>query len=129
MASRGGWLPGEDFRRDARPHRRAHGSILNPPISRTLRLDDASNVTDLDFETLHYAPHALHSYAIFQRLRAAGVIPAGVRYQVTIPTAFTGSIYFDHDQMRQLWPAYERALFRDLRRIIASISPLDLAIA
>jgi len=69
------------------------------------------------------------SYAVFSRLHEAGRLPHGLRYQVSIPTAFTGSIYFDHDQVRDLWPRYERALLRDVRRIVDAIPHRDLAIS
>ena len=39
------------------------------------------------------------------------------------------SIYFDRDQVRELWPVYEAALLRDVRRIVAAIPHDQLAIS
>jgi len=126
---RGGWLPGDDFRR-ARGLVEGHGkSLLDPPVKKTVRLADGVSVDDLAFETLHYYPNAMASYGIFSRLRREGVIPAHLRFQVSIPTAFTGSIYFDHDQVRTLWPAYEKALLREVGRIVDAIPHEDLGIS
>jgi hypothetical protein len=126
---RGGWLPGEDFRR-ARGLMEGRGeSLLNPPIRQTVRMSEGVAAQDLDFETLHYLPNAQASYAIFSRLKQSGVIAADTRYQVSIPSAFTGCIHFDHDQVRALWPAYEAALFRDVKRIMAAIPHDELAIS
>lgn len=126
---RGGWLPSEDFSK-ARGLKVGEGrSLLNPPITRTYRLKEGFSAGDLEFETLHYLPNALASFAIFSRLKREGRIPRDARYQVSIPSAFTGCIYFDHDQVRDLWPAYEAALLGDVRKIVASIPNDELAIS
>jgi hypothetical protein len=125
---RGGWLPGEDFRKTRGLSRGRGTSLLNPPISQTVRIAENVTVEHIAFEALHYYPNAIASYDVFCRLREAGTLPHD-RYQVSIPTAFTGSIYFDHDEVRVLWPKYEQALFRDVRRIIDSIPHQDLAIS
>jgi len=126
---RGGWLPGEDFRRTRGLIEGRAQSLLNPPIARTLRVQDGVAPQDLSFESLHYLPNAQASYAIFARLKKAGLIPAQARYQVSIPSAFTGCIYFDYDQVRELWPVYEAALFREVQGIIASVPASELAIS
>jgi hypothetical protein len=126
---RGGWLPGADFlkTRGFVPGRGA--SLLNPPITRTVRLADGITADQIAFEALHYYPNAMSSYGIFARLKEEGRLASHLRYQVSVPTAFTGSIHFDHDQVRALWPAYEKALFRDVRKIIDSIPHRELAIS
>jgi hypothetical protein len=125
----GGWLPGKSFlnTRGLVPGR--NESLLNPPISKTVRLAAGVKASDIEFESLHYYPNAVASYATFVKLRREGRVAPGVRYQVSIPTAFTGCIYFDHDQVRELWPAYEKALFRDVRKITGAIPHEDLAIS
>jgi hypothetical protein len=126
---RGGWLPGEDFRR-TRGLIEGHGrSLLNPPITRTVRLADGVTPGELEFEALHYFPNACASYEIFARLKRAGQIPQGTRYQVSIPSAFTGCIYFDYDEVRRVWPVYEAALLREVRKIVAAIPNEELAIS
>lgn len=126
---RGGWLPGEDFRRMRGMVEGRGQSLLNPPISQTVRMSEGTSTQELAFETLHYLPKAQASYEVFSRLKRSGLVPAATRYQVSIPSAFTGCIHFDRDQVRQLWPAYEAALFREVKRIIASIPADDLAIS
>ncbi|HWG32497.1 MAG TPA: hypothetical protein VN676_18245 [Steroidobacteraceae bacterium] len=126
---RGGWLPGDDFRRTRGLIDGRGQSLLNPPISQTVRLSEGTSAQDLAFETLHYLPNAKASYAVFSRLKQAGLIAADTRYQVSIPSAFTGCIHFDHDQVRELWPAYEAALFREVQRIMAAIPADELAIS
>ena len=126
---RGGWLPGDDFRRTRGMVEGRGKSLLNPPITRTVRMAEGVSVDQIEFETLHYFPNAQASYAVFSDLKAAGIIPATTRYQVSIPSAFTGCIYFDYDQVRELWPAYEAALFREVKRIVASIPAHELAIS
>jgi hypothetical protein len=125
---RHGWLPAEDFRKMRGLAEGRGESLLNPPVTRTLRMEEGVKPTDLEFETLHYFPNARASFEIFSRLKREGLIPPQTRYQVSIPSAFTGCIYFDYDQMRELWPAYEAALFRDVQRIVASIPNDELAI-
>ena len=69
---RGGWLPGEDFRR-TRGLIEGHGrSLLDPPITRTVRLADGIAPDALEFEALHYFPNACASYEIFAKLSALG---------------------------------------------------------
>jgi hypothetical protein len=126
---RGGWLPAEDFRKTRGLVEGRGQSLLNPPITRTVRLQEGVRASELEFEALHYYPNAMASFAIFSRLKREGRIPAAARYQVSIPSAFTGCIYFDYDQVRELWPAYERALLRDVRRIVAEIPHEELAIS
>jgi hypothetical protein len=126
---RGGWLPGEDFKRTRGLVPGHNSSILDPPIKQTVRLAEGVSPDEIGFEALHYYPNATASYRVFAGLRDAGTIPASVRYQVSIPTAFTGAIYFDHDEVRRLWPAYERALFREVTRILEAIPRADLAIS
>lgn len=126
---RGGWLPGADFTRMSGLVTGNGASLLNPPVTQTVRLAPGADANRLAFEGLHYYPNAIDSYRAFTRLREEGVVGPNVRYQVSIPTAFTGSIYFDHDQVRELWPAYERALFREVRRLCEAIPHQDLAIA
>ena len=48
---------------------------------------------------------------------------------MSIPSAFTGCIYFDFDEVRRVWPAYEAALLREVRKIVAAIPNDELAIS
>jgi hypothetical protein len=81
------------------------------------------------FET-GYADFALESYAVFKRVRDAGAIPAGVRFQVCFPSP--GSAFLSYFEDVSDWPAmteaYEDAYRRDMARILEAIPAGDLAI-
>ncbi|KIW66402.1 hypothetical protein PV04_05738 [Phialophora macrospora] len=76
-----------------------------------------------------YDSAAIESYAIFKKLRAEGVVPEGVRFQVSIPTPLNGicsSIAANHRTLVE--PYYTAALVRALQNIQSQIPHEDLAI-
>lgn len=75
-----------------------------------------------------YDTHAIESYALFVRLRDEGVIPPGVRFQVSLPTPVNVMTTIAPPYQAALEPVYEAALLRDLRRIEAAVPPGDLAV-
>ena len=87
-------------------------------------------VRTLRFETLGYAEAAIESYKAFCAVREQGIIPAGVRFQVSLPAAVDGmGFYVDRfADMRYFIPAYENAMAADIRRMLEVIPPEDLAI-
>ena len=87
---------------------------------------DAESVV---FPPLGYAEAAIESYATFAKLRGEGVIPAGVRFQVSLPTpaGVVGS-FFDLAVRDAIEPVYERAVFEELYTILDAIPHADLAI-
>src|SRR4030095_5774922 len=75
------------------------------------------------------AAAARASSPVFARLQAAGVIPAGVRFQVCLPTPMaSGYMYVSPRGRPADLPAYERALRRALDEIVAGIPAERLAI-
>jgi hypothetical protein len=97
--------------------------------ARPLRLEPGVDAADLSLPPLGYADAALDSYATFRRLRDAGVIPGGVRFQVSLPTPAAVIASFVVPESRTaLEPVYEAAIFRELGRILDGISHDDLAI-
>ncbi|MGR6997005.1 hypothetical protein ACU686_00895 [Yinghuangia aomiensis] len=84
---------------------------------------------ELVFPALGYAEAALDSYAVFRRLRGEGVIAPGTRFQVSLPTpaGVVGPSIVAEDRAA-VEPAYERALFGELQRILDGIPHDDLAI-
>lgn len=82
----------------------------------------------VDFPT-GYAEAAAESWALFERLRRAGVVPQGVRFQVCLPTPMSSAFMYvsprSHDAYLR---AYERALRRALDRIAATVPHPDLSI-
>src|SRR5690606_10574067 len=83
----------------------------------------------VDLPDLGYAHAAIDSYATFASLRDAGVIPLGVRFQVSIPTpgAVVGA-FFEPGSRSAFEPIYEAAIIREVDAILASIPHDDLAI-
>src|SRR5262245_21311604 len=80
------------------------------------------------FET-GYAEAARASFAVFEHLQAAAVIPTGVRFQVCLPTPMASAYMYVSPKVRDAYiSAYERALRRALDDIVASIPGPRLAI-
>jgi methionine synthase II (cobalamin-independent) len=80
------------------------------------------------FET-GYAEAARESYAVFRALQTDGVIPAGVRFQVCLPTPMASAYMYVSPKAREAYvPAYERALRRALGDIVEAIPAAQLAI-
>jgi hypothetical protein len=96
---------------------------------RPLRLDGSVAADQLEIGPLGYASAAIDSYARFVALRDAGTIPAGVRFQVCLPSPLAPltSFVLASDQPA-VYPAYERAILRELAAITAAIPAADLAI-
>jgi hypothetical protein len=76
-----------------------------------------------------YAEAAIASYAVFRRLRDAGDIPAGLRFQVCLPTPMaSGYMYVSPTSLDAYLPVYERSLLTALTKIVDAIPHRDLSI-
>jgi hypothetical protein len=76
-----------------------------------------------------YAEAAIESYATFRRLRDAGELPSGLRFQVCLPTPMaSGYMYVSPSSLAAYLPVYERSLLSALRQIIDAIPHQDLSI-
>jgi len=97
--------------------------------ARPLRVADGVDPAAIQFPPLGYAAAAEESYAIFRRLREEGVVPAGTRFQVSLPTplAVVGA-FFPPEQHAAIEPVYRAAMYRELDEILATIPHEDLAI-
>ena len=94
-----------------------------------LRSADEADPAQVTWPDIGYADAYLESYRVFARLRADGVIPAGVRFQVEYPTPLASiSAYIVPEQQQALLGSYERAMFADLARLLAVIPPAELAV-
>jgi hypothetical protein len=96
---------------------------------RPFELDEGVTAASLKLPPLGYADAALESYATFAALKADGVIPSHVRFQVSLPTpaGVVGSFFVPRDQ-GAFEPVYERALFAELAHIVEGIPHDQLAI-
>jgi hypothetical protein len=75
-----------------------------------------------------YDDAALASYAIFCAMRDEGVIPKGVRFQVSLPSPLDVLVQLESQYATEVEPIYEQALLSSLQRIQAEIPAQDLAI-
>ncbi len=84
----------------------------------------------VEFDDLHYATWAIESYADFRRLRDTGVIGAGVRFQVSLPTPTAPVSFFVHDSesWQAILPPYAAAMACEVDKICAAIPAEELAI-
>lgn len=97
--------------------------------ARPLRLAEGLDPAELELPRLGYAEAARESYAIFTRLREEGVIPAGTRFQVSLPTPVAViSSFFTGDDRIAVEPVYADALLGELEQILEEIPHEDLAV-
>lgn len=103
--------------------------LLRTLDMRPVRIADGVRVEDLRLRSLGYADAALDSYGLFSRLKCEGAIPAGTRFQVSLPTplAVVGTFVRAEDRVA-FEPVYEAALAGELERILDAIPHDELAI-
>ncbi|MFA5552307.1 MAG: hypothetical protein WDA03_11915 [Trueperaceae bacterium] len=96
---------------------------------RPFGIDEGVDPGSIEFPALGYAEAAEHSYALFKTLKAEGVIPEHVRFQVSLPTPVATITTFVRPEDRAaLEGPYERAMLRELQQITASIPHDQLTI-
>jgi hypothetical protein len=84
---------------------------------------------DIRFDNLFYADIAQRSYAEFKRLKAAGKIPSGTKFQVDLVPAHSVIWLFLVEALHApLDPIYNDALKREIDRLAAAIPHEELAI-
>ncbi len=84
---------------------------------------------DVRFDNLFYADIAKDSYAEFKRLKNAGKIPAGTKFQVDLVPAHSVIWLFLVDSLHApIDPIYNDALKREIDKIAAAIPHDELAI-
>lgn len=107
-------------------------AFLSGPQPSTIiqfRVRDQVDPSNVRFGRLGYADVATASYAIFARLKADGVIPAKVRFEVSLPTPINPLLRFvTASQRLSLVAPYEAALLRELDQILTEIPGDQLAI-
>ena len=94
-----------------------------------LRLAEGVDPAQVSWPDLGYADAYLESYETFAALREQGVIPPGVRFQVEYPTPLASiGAYIVPEEQQALLDSYERAMFADLRRLLAAIPHDEVAV-
>jgi len=97
--------------------------------SHRFRLREPARASELAFGALGYADAAIASYGQFAHLRRAGVVPAHVRFQVSLPTPLAPVTTFVALGDRGLVePAYQRRLLAELDGMLAAIPTAHLAV-
>ncbi|WP_280249361.1 hypothetical protein [Nocardia abscessus] len=86
------------------------------------------DAASIDFGPLGYAEAALESWQVFRELREEGTIPAGTRFQVSLPTPIAVIGAFVAGPQGELERRYEARLLDELGVIVAAIPPDDLAV-
>ena len=86
-------------------------------------------VTDVTFPDLFYGSIAAQSYAIFKRLKDAGKIPAGTKFQVDLVPAHSVVWLFLIEKLHAaIDPVYNDAVKREIDKIAAVVPHRELAI-
>ncbi|MFS0894236.1 hypothetical protein [Microbacterium sp. 179-I 3D3 NHS] len=97
--------------------------------ARGLRIAEGADAAAIELPPLGYAAAALESYETFVRLREEGAVPAGIRFQVSLPTPLAViSSFFGGDDRAAIEPVYTAAMLRELDEIVAAIPHDDLAV-
>lgn len=96
---------------------------------RMVKLRDGCDADSLALGTLGYSEAAIASYAVFRELKASGVIPARVRFQVSLPTPLSTTHLYVHPSLQEKFAGqYEAGLLQELQEITAAVPPRELAI-
>ncbi|MCC6779280.1 MAG: hypothetical protein IT537_22075 [Hyphomicrobiales bacterium] len=80
---------------------------------------------------LGYARDAVSSYFVFETLKEKGVLPADLRFQVSIPmvnSVLPPRIFPDRDDLERIRPGYEAATRAEVAKICELIPHRELAI-
>jgi hypothetical protein len=93
------------------------------------RLKPGKSIADIRFDNLFYADKAKESYATFKRLRDAGKIAPGTRFQVDLVPAHSVLWLFLAEELQApVDPIYNNALMREIDKLAATIPHQDLSI-
>ena len=93
-----------------------------------LRFRETVNPDEVEFET-GYDKAAEYSWGVFKQLREEGVIPAGVRFQVCLPTPMASCyMYVSHKAYDDYLRVYLKSLLNALNRILDAIPHRDLCV-
>lgn len=84
----------------------------------------------LRFDNLGYAGPAKDSYAAFRKLRDAGIVAKGTKFQVSMPLTESGVRMFvtTDEDFRLMAEAYREAMYREIADMLTAIPAEDLVI-
>jgi hypothetical protein len=94
-----------------------------------VQLAAGTSADEVAWPNLGYADAYIESYGVFTRLQEEGVIGPDVRFQVEYPTPLASiSSWVVEEQQAALEASYERALFADLQRLLATLPHGSIAV-
>jgi SAM-dependent methyltransferase len=94
-----------------------------------LRLRDGARAEDLVLGSLGFAEAAIVSYNVFAKLKRDGVVPAHVRFQISLPTPLAPiSAFIAPEHQAQVEPVYEARLLQELAAIFGALPHDQLAL-
>ena len=104
--------------------------VLGPTHRKGEPLESAGFECTLDhIQHTKYDEVAIESYRTFYKLRDQGIIPRGVRFQVSVATPINPTwSHVDYAYRERVEPLYMERLIQDLRRLQGAIPAHDLAI-
>jgi hypothetical protein len=104
------------------------GSLFRDMGLQTYRIKEGVDKPQID--NFPYADAAVRSYQMFVRLREAGDVPPGVRFQVAIPTSFAGvRAYFpEFERWPQIFEAVEDGLRGQIAKVLEVVPADDLVL-
>ena len=93
------------------------------------RLKPGKSIADIHFDNLFYADNAKESFAVFKRLRDAGKIATGTKFQIDLVPAHSVLWLFLVEELQAaLDPIYNQAVGREIDKIAATLPHQDIAI-
>jgi hypothetical protein len=90
-------------------------------------LKPGKTADDLELGPYGYADNAIPSYQQFRKLREAGTVPQGTRFQATMPGPGT-SVFVIEMPAERILPKARQALLEEIERITQAIPAADLTI-
>ena len=93
------------------------------------RLKEGANLDHFGFKSLGYAQKAIESYADFRQLKAAGVIPNRVKFQVSLPSPTSLlTVFVQLEDRAAVEPMMEAAFAREIEEMATHIPHGELAV-
>jgi len=85
------------------------------------------SVTELPSRSLGYADAVAETYPVYRRLRDAGEVPDGVRFQVSLPTPYASVVaWVREEDHERFFPVYARAMADEVAAIADTVDRDDL---
>jgi SAM-dependent methyltransferase len=94
-----------------------------------LRLRPGEHFENVIIDNLGFAETAVASYKTFAKLKRDGVIPAHLRFQLSLPTPLAPiSAFIDAEHQAQIEPLYEARVLQELRDVFERVPHDQLAL-